>query len=400
MINAKNRVLMVEDPVTSLYGLPRSPVPHCLDDLMNAPLAFLRQTGYRVDPLPVRMPIRRDIDPAELRGRYIPELTFTEQARFSPFFISMDISYFDFSNIPHLADGRQSIVLWYAGASRGCLPKSVRPRRRLAHFMPLQDAVALIQAQPQYDVVAVRALRLFKKILEAAQPIPRDLGAPAPPAPEERAATCDANVEGTPCYPASMMFDPVYPVPTPTTTAIVRYSCWSAADFIVRTGVVVLDKQRNLVLMASSAKADVPLSLPRFIDDDAGKLLCHPLGNLESTCSRLALPRMCKWYRYVDGSDKPRADTVVRGGVTTNPFFVTFKSWWDHKGKTISKSLGRQDITFWFAGSFNATLGVPEGFVAVPVHDARDKLDTTDAAAYAALNLCMDLEAKTQDVTQ
>ncbi|EJD34709.1 hypothetical protein AURDEDRAFT_117578 [Auricularia subglabra TFB-10046 SS5] len=335
------------------------------------------------------MPTRRCTDPEELG---LPELTFAENATTSPFSISLDLAYFDFSNIPRLADGRQSIVMWYAGVSRGRLPNFVRPKPRRTRFMALPDAISLIQAQPLHDVVAVRALRLFRRILTATQPlpIPRDLKPSLPR--DERGASNTPNPKDIPCYPASMMLDPIFPVPTPNTTAIVRHSSWSAADFVVRTGVVILDTQQNLVLLASGAKSNTPVTLPRFTqDDDAGRLLRIPLGSLESTCSRLALPRMWKRYQYIDGCELPRAETVLQADATTNPFFVTFKTWWDYKGETIAQSLGRQEITFWYAGAFDASLGAPANYVAVPIAEARTKLDTTDEYAFAALKLCTEL---------
>lgn len=41
VIDDADRVLIVEDPVTGIMGLPRSYVPHCFDTLAAAPLAFL-----------------------------------------------------------------------------------------------------------------------------------------------------------------------------------------------------------------------------------------------------------------------------------------------------------------------------------------------------------------------
>lgn len=164
-------------------------------------------------------------------------------------------------------------------------------------------------------------------------------------------------------------------------------------DVIVRTGAVVLNRARDRVLLAPGLQTGSPLSLPRCTKDHVSELLCAPLGSLGNTCSRLPLLRASKTYRYIDGCEDPEAETVLGPETTTDPFFVSFRTWWDHKARTCQASLGRQEVTLWYAGVFDESQGVPdlEGCVALPVEEALADLRTSDVYGWTALRLCLEI---------
>lgn len=395
VVNERGYVLLLEDPETGITGLPRSHVPHCLDTHFKAPLAFLSQTGFMVSPLPIRTPTRLEKLPEDLVDARSDQLhlAFAEQASTTPFSIALDLAYFDSSNLPRLADARQSIVFWYAGIVRGRLPDITPLQRRLARFLPLREAVAEIQAQPMYDCVAVCALRLFQKILEGTGVALQDQPMILKPVPEnQQFARYVPHEMDAQCYPASMMPDPIFPPTTPNTTEMVRYAFWSAADYIVRTGAVVLNEAQDRVLLGPGLLPNAPLTLPRCTRDNVSELLYKPLGKLALNCSRLPLPRLSKSYSYVPGQDEPEAETVLEPDITTtDPFFLSFRTWWDHKTRTLRGSLGRQEITFWYAASFDDARPLPPGYVALPVAQALDLFRESDAYAWTALQLCLDV---------
>ncbi|EJD40713.1 hypothetical protein AURDEDRAFT_170127 [Auricularia subglabra TFB-10046 SS5] len=384
VVNQRGLVLLLQDPVTGIVGLPRSHVPHSLDTLLKAPLAFLSQSGYRVDPLPIRTPVRLQQKPEDLVVNEELELAFAEHASTTPFGIALDLAFFDFSNIPRLSDGRQSIVFWYTGIVRGQLPDITRVQLGLARFLPVREAVFLIQEQPHHDCVAVRALRLFGSIMEETvvilrEPVPCKR---APDSKDHHVARYVPHENDAQCYPASMMPNPIFAPATPNTTKIVKYAFWSAADLLVRTGVVVLSEAWDRVVLGPGLRPNTPRTLPRCTRDDVSELLGAPLGALQSTCARLPFPRLSKGYRWVDGRDVPEAYATLERETTTDPFFITFRTWWDHKMRTLQGSLGRQEITFWYSGSFDHSRALPEGYVALPVQEAFDELDTSDVYAW------------------
>ncbi|EJD34713.1 hypothetical protein AURDEDRAFT_176256, partial [Auricularia subglabra TFB-10046 SS5] len=326
----------------------------------------------------------------DLVGNGRLELAFAEHASTTPFGFALDLAFFDFSNIPRLSDGRQSIVFWYAGIVRGQLPDITRAQLGLARFLPLREAVFLIQEQPHHDCVVVRALRLFESIMEETEVIPREPVA-CKTAPDQLVARYTPHDQDAQCYPASMMLDPIFPPATPNTTKIVKYVFWSAADFLVRTSAVVLNEAWDRIVLGPGLRPNTPHTLLRCTRDNVSELLCAPLGTLESTCARLPFPRLWKGYRWVDGRDVPEAYTILEYETTTDPFFVTFRTWWDHKMRTLQGSLGRQEITFWYSGTFDPSRALPKGYVVLPVQQALDELKTSDVYAWTALRLCLDL---------
>lgn len=380
VLNESDKVMLLEDPLTNAIALPRSCVPHSLDDLLSAPLGFLNEVGYTVDPLPVCLPAR---EYGAQRAGVRPALTFTEYTSTSPFAMALDLAYIPFSNIHRLADGRQSLVLWY-----GCRVRDHPANRKRVHFMSFEDAVDVIEGQPLPDITGIRALRLFGKLLAATKRLPLEVKPSAEDCgPGSRSSGTQLFVrhaEDITCYPAAVMEDPIFPVPTPNTTDIVMNAFWAASDFYVQTGVILFDKQRDLVLLRAG-------SLPRCTGNDVTALLREPLGGLVPESARIALPRLSKRYEFVVGSDTPIADTAVEFGKTTNPFFVTLNTWWDVKAKTTSQSRGRQGITIWYSGMFDVSAPLPDDCTAVPLTQALARLQGTDPYASVALTLFSEL---------
>ncbi|EJD34710.1 hypothetical protein AURDEDRAFT_117579 [Auricularia subglabra TFB-10046 SS5] len=375
VINDQDKVMLLEDPLTNGITLPRSFVPHSLDALLSSPLGFLDETVYAVDLLPICMPAR-DYSPSRRDAR--PALTFTDHTATTPFAIALDLAYFAFSDLPLIPDGRQSIVLWYAGFVRDHPEHSER-----VHFLSFDDAVDVIERQRLCDTIGIRALRLFEKLWAATKRLPPEVRT----TPEDLVSKRRAPVgqfrrhpKDITCYPEAAMENPVFPVATRNTTQIISNAFWAASDFYVQTGAILFNKQRRLVLLRQD-------TIPRCDGNDAGALLRSPLGTILPQCARLALPRLTKSYEFADGSDTVVAETMATFDKTTDPFFVTFNTRWAVK----AKAQGRQALTFWFAGSFDGSTKIPEGCKAVPLTQALSRLQKADPYAFAALSLFTEL---------
>ncbi|EJD40726.1 hypothetical protein AURDEDRAFT_186875 [Auricularia subglabra TFB-10046 SS5] len=385
VLNDKEEVLMVEDAVAGILSLPRSDVPHSLDKLLEAPLGFLAQHGCVVDPLPL----------CKLQRRYKPDgrpdLAFARQATTTPFAIALDIAYLPFSNMPRIADVRQSIVWWYAGTTRTKLSDIPTGKQGLVHFLPMHEAEYIMLNQPLYDSVGVDALRLFQEAWDATKALPPQVKQlkRAPRIAWER------NRDDVACYPESVMYDPIAPVWTSNTTAMEMDAFWPAPDIFVQTGAVLFDPVRDCVLVNSPPGSRD--TLPQGTDDDIGALLRNPLACARIECERLDLPRLGKRYSWVEGVEDPEAVTDVLKTTTTDPFMVTMRTHWDVKGPTISKSRGRQGMTYWYGGTFDSSLpSDAPNHIAVPVPEARERLKK-DPYAFSVLNMFLELYQARQD---
>ncbi|EJD40725.1 hypothetical protein AURDEDRAFT_186874 [Auricularia subglabra TFB-10046 SS5] len=393
VLNENDEVLMVEDAVAGILSLPRSYAPHSLDKLVEAPLGFLAETGCVVDSLPLCRPERRYNEAPRTRRERRPELVFSKETTTAPFAVALDIAYLPFSNLARIADVRQSIVVWYAGTTRTKLSDIPPKMQGLVHFLSLYEAESIMLNQPLYDTVGVDAIRLFGDMWAATKALPprfRELK-PAPRIPWER------HAEDVECYPDSVMHDPIPPVWTPNTTALEGNGFWPLPDIIVHTGAVLFDPARDCVLLIAASGPDSRDTLPRGTSDDIGALLQDPLAHTHIACERLDLPRLDKRYSWVEGKEDPVAVTDVLEETTTNPFMVTLRTHWDVRGATLTKSKGRQGLTYWYGGTFDSSLPLEEpNQVAVPVPEARTRLQK-DSHAFSVLNTFLQLYKARQD---
>lgn len=249
--------------------------------------------------------------------------------------------------------------------------------------------------QQLYDSVGVDALRLFQEAWEATKALPPRITELRPLTPKN---PWKRHPDDVPCYPEAVMYDPIAYVCTPNTTAIEPNGFWPLPDLLVRTGAVVIDPARELVLLASTPEGGDTLPRGTSDDDDIRALLLNPLACTGITCSRLDLPRLGKRYSWVEGREEPEAVTDVLEETTTDPFMLSLQTHWDVRGPTRSKSRGCQALTYWYGGTFDAS-AAPER-VAVPVAEARARLrNSKDWHAVSALNMFAELyQAREDDI--
>ncbi|KZV80481.1 hypothetical protein EXIGLDRAFT_845485 [Exidia glandulosa HHB12029] len=132
-----------------------------------------------------------------------------------------------------------------------------------------------------------------------------------------------------------------------TTPFLYSNAFWASPDFKVQTGVVVLDRKQERVLLVHNERLNME-TFPREVSDDINALLCSPLRYAESVCGyrchRLALPKLSKGYTEPDH----KAIARITNEKTTEPFYMTFDTLFvDTPSERWPQ--GYQLITFWYA---------------------------------------------------